>query len=275
MGVLGKLGFLPVCLLCATLLLWAGSTVADQYRQVAVPRDGRGIAFAPPEDPSVCVLWGKNLNYFAKRNAPLSCERPIAPKFSELSRPNWRKLDPRQHIDLLRKLDRALFYDLPAGMGRPFVEEQWRQRLGERLDEGSIGLSVVDLDLNADGSPEKVVKYKELKCAPNRGEPRPGIRVVHYFVFDEGMTQSQQVTILGFGADLLLYKGHVYAEWIDDDGDAWLDEFFGGPPPGSPSECYRRFMPDRCPEDQRPDFAFVRVCQYKFQLVPSKGGKQK
>ena len=168
-----------------------------------------------------------------------------------------------------------LFYDLPPGMGREFVEEEWRRRLEERFAEGSVSLKVVDLDLNGDGYPEKVLRYGDLPCEPKRGKPATSPGGSHYFVVDASFTHLQRVNMQAQGAELVLYKGRVYAEWIGWTGTAMLNEFSGGPPPAFPSVCHKRFLPQQCPPDERPHFAFVPICRYDFGLTGSTKGDKR
>jgi hypothetical protein len=251
----------------------SGAAGADEYRRAF--KDDRGQPIPGPRDPTACEIWGKNLNYFAKRNEPLSCARPIAPTLKALTRPDWRALQPREHIDLLRRLDRMLFYDLPPGMGREFVEEEWRRRLEERFTEGSVSLKVADLDLNGDGYPEKVLRYGDLPCEPRRGKPATSPGGSHYFVVDPSLAHLQRVNMLAQGAELVIYEGHVYAEWIGWTGTAFLNKFYGGPPPKVPTVCQMRFLPDKCPPIERPEFNFVPACRYEFYLTGSTKGDQR
>jgi hypothetical protein len=260
------MGAMTVAVLCAATYHFA---YGDEYRRVPRPVDGRGIRLAPPRDPSVCVLWGKNLNYFAKQDKPLSCDRPVDPQFKGLSRPEWTKLDPREHIALVRKLDRLLFYDNPLRPRRAFVEEEWRKRLEGRFREGSVELWTSRLDLNGDGHPEIVLRYGSLPCEPRRGKPAMSPGGKFFFVTDEAMEHVQEVTVSGHGAELLIYERRIYAEWIGQSGDAWLNEFSSGVPPAKPSVCHERFLPEQCPIGERPHFAFVRVCQYGFRPTDS------
>ncbi len=59
-------------------------------------------------DPKVCQLYQENLNYFAHRNIPMSCNRPIAPQLkNRIQEIEWEDLMPADYPELFRQV--ALF----------------------------------------------------------------------------------------------------------------------------------------------------------------------
>jgi hypothetical protein len=235
--------------------------VADEFRATKIflyPGEGSEIK---PSDPSICRLWGQNLNYFARKNRALSCARPIAPKLStQLSRPDWKILKPRDSIDLIRRLDAILFLDRRS-QSQPVDEKLWREGLDKTIAAGDIDLRIADIDLVGSDHPERVIRYFSNECRPVRGGAPLGERLGEYFVSNERMTVIMRLSVAQGAADLLLYRGKLYAELVDEFGNAWVFEFFDGGP--QTEECQQRFLPETC-ADQRPEWSFVQGCKYEF-----------
>jgi uncharacterized protein len=75
---------------------------ADDYRWDG-DLDPDGNYQAIPVDPEICKLYEENLRYFANRNTPMSCNRPIAPHLKKrIKKVEWEDLDPDQYPDLFR-----------------------------------------------------------------------------------------------------------------------------------------------------------------------------
>lgn len=250
-------------------LVLAIPAFADEYKRVIAPVDYRNMPWPPPRDKTLCREFGKALNFYAHMNRPLFCERPIPPQMQDFQRPPWQMLDPIEHLDLLRRLDRYLFWDGAGVLGpkREFSEDAWRTRVERNHRENRIKLGLAKIDLNADGHPETVLRYENrFPCEPERGKPKlfyPSPSEVNYFVVDDKLSVFQKVVILGFGAELFTYKGQVYFEWVTQDGGIRVTERMN-PRVGKDSGCYMRFDPGNCPADQRPDFTFDEVCEYVF-----------
>ncbi|HTY21758.1 MAG TPA: lysozyme inhibitor LprI family protein, partial [Desulfomonilaceae bacterium] len=74
-----------------------------------------------PVDPEICKLYEKNLRYFAKRNTPMSCNRPIAPHLKDrIKEVEWEDLDPDKYPDLLRAI--ATFNDYLLDPGEDKIQ---------------------------------------------------------------------------------------------------------------------------------------------------------
>lgn len=85
-----------------SILLMSYSAIAgsDDYRWVQYPQDKESQLI--PVDPSICKLYEQNLRYFARKNIPMSCSRPIAPQFkSKIKDVDWEDLDPGKYPELL------------------------------------------------------------------------------------------------------------------------------------------------------------------------------
>jgi hypothetical protein len=265
-----SLGALMQFFLLTSLLLLTSTlpASADEYKQVKTPVDYRNMPWTPPRDKSICREFGKVLNNYARKNQPLSCERKIPPEMGDFQRPRWQLLDPLEYLELLRRLDRYLFWDGAGVLGpkREFSEHAWQTQVEHNHKEKRIKLGLTKVDLNADGHPENVLRYEnQFPCNPARGKPEfdPSSSAVNYFVVDDNLLAFQKVVINGFGADLFMYKGEAYFEWVTQYGGVRVTERMT-PRAGRDSECHMRFKPGECPADQRPDFTFLEVCDYVF-----------
>lgn len=78
--------------------------LADEYRWVEVPhRDEEQHVI--DVDPNICKLYEENLQYFARKNIPMSCYRPIAPQLkNRIKEVEWEDLDPNKYPDLFRAI---------------------------------------------------------------------------------------------------------------------------------------------------------------------------
>ena len=259
------------------LMLAAPHTFADSYERVITPVDGRNMPYGGPRDATLCGNFGKVLNFYAAKNQPLTCERPIPPQMQDFQRPQWQSLNPLEHIDLLRKLDRYLFYDGKGVLGpkREFIEQEWRALVGRNYKQHRIKLSLAKVDLNSDGEPENILKFESrFPCNPTRGKPDSEPGGVHYFVMDETLTYFQKVIILGYGADFFVYRNNAYFDWVTRDGDVWVTEALA-PRAKKDFGCHMHFDPKACPVDQRPIFSFVPVCNYIYQSPENKVSRER
>ncbi len=56
-------------------------------------------------NPGICKLYEQNLQYFARKNIPMSCYRPIAPNLKDrIKEVEWEDLDPDVYSGLLRAI---------------------------------------------------------------------------------------------------------------------------------------------------------------------------
>ena len=79
-------------------------SMADDYRWIESPPP-EGDQQLMPVDPKICKCYEKNLRYFARRNTPMSCERPVAPCLkNRIKKVEWEDLDPDQYPDLFRAI---------------------------------------------------------------------------------------------------------------------------------------------------------------------------
>lgn len=227
---------------------------ADLYKRVVPFVDDRNVPIPLPKNKTVCQDYLKLLNYHARKNVPLSCERPIPPGWTNFSQPEWKELDLKENEELLKKIDR--FYRnyryFVSSYEKDFDEEKWLARIQYFLDSQSAYLYQTEIDLNGDGRLETVVKYViEPFCEPRRGDPDLySDGPVLFFVIDETNSWGiRHLRGLVGNVDILFYQGEVFLSSIDVYGNIYLNEV---------SEFTRD------PEDIFYKTAFYRVCKFSF-----------
>jgi hypothetical protein len=78
--------------------------LADDYRWIKSPYPDGDMQLIPV-DPKICKVYEENLRYFAKRNVPMSCRRPIAPHLKDrIKEVEWEDINPDQYPDLFRAI---------------------------------------------------------------------------------------------------------------------------------------------------------------------------
>jgi hypothetical protein len=110
-----------VASLCGLVLLFSAAlSMADDYRWIESDNP-EGDQQEMPVDPKICKCYERNLRYFARRNTPMSCNRPIAPFLKDrIKEVEWEDLDPERYPDLFRAIATDGKY-LP-GTGEDIIE---------------------------------------------------------------------------------------------------------------------------------------------------------
>jgi hypothetical protein len=205
-------------LIALMALVSSGIALGQPLRLVERPTDARGIAYAPPRDPTVCDAYLRNLNALPE-DSLYACTRGLDPASTGFTQPHWEPLDPAKHVELIRKIERRKYPKNPQ------TDEEWLARFQSRLREHSVALSVAELDvLNADGVPEKVLRYEPLgACRPDSPAHRRGV-AAEYFVIDAQLKDfvppfdRRTFLIPGVRHHAFIYQGKVYFDFISDSG---------------------------------------------------------
>lgn len=111
----------------------------------------------------VCQAYLKNLNSFPDE-PPMVCERKVNPRFADFQKLTWQALDARQNFELVREIDRLMHHVAKEDYGR--FSEKYMPLLKQSVESSGIRLSVTELDVTQDGTPEKVVQYENGECDP-------------------------------------------------------------------------------------------------------------
>ena len=148
------------------LALYSTASVGGKYELMSyIPTGVRDQMFSIlRRDIEICKAYEENLNSFPETPHIMACERRINPRLKDFSKPKWTPLDVRKHAELVKVMDKMVFY-----RWRPntFDEELWRKRFEERVATNSIKLSVAQLDVVAndpnadppDGIADEVFRY--------------------------------------------------------------------------------------------------------------------
>lgn len=78
--------------------------LADDYRWIKIANP-ENVQQVIDVDPKICKLYEENLQYFARRNIPMSCYRPIALHLKDrIKEVEWEDLDPNKYPDLFHAI---------------------------------------------------------------------------------------------------------------------------------------------------------------------------
>jgi hypothetical protein len=126
----------------------------------------------------VCRAFAENLASFGDLPEGLF-EWPLNPKFKKLRKPDWKPLDPKQHLALIENWVRTLrhaYGNQPPGSD--VVETAWKTKLAN-IHEGRARLERAVIDVNNDGKPDLLYRLQ----FPNITDPqKPGW---NYFISDD------------------------------------------------------------------------------------------
>jgi hypothetical protein len=91
-------------MILALILAAVPLSIADEYRWIKNDAEDDEHQIIPV-DPKICKLYEENLQYFARKNTPLSCYRPIAPHLNDrIKEVEWEDLDPDRYPALFRSV---------------------------------------------------------------------------------------------------------------------------------------------------------------------------
>lgn len=196
----------PVAYLFLLAQLIPSTVFAGDYKMIL----GKGI--------EVCEAYLKNLNSFPKE-PPMVCERKLNPSMPDLKRPAWQPLEAKQNFELVKEIDRVMHHVAKAEYEQ--YSEKYMHFLKKGVETGVIQLSVAELDVNQDGTPEKVLQYESADCNPSNefDFAMPGGRT--YLVLTDDFSgideQKTKWFTVGGRLGLFLFKGQVFIDHWDGD----------------------------------------------------------
>jgi hypothetical protein len=186
----------------------ASSAIADDYRWVETNDEDQLIDV----DPKICKLYEENLQYYASRNTPMSCYRPIAPHLKDrIKDVEWEDIDPDRYPDLFRTIvirDQYLVKKskevIQQSVNYYRKEIAKKVRVFRRAKLSLVGRIHVDAP-SAEPEPYWIVQYgvndissnnpEELwRCKPNRGG---GFDVSNLSLYIVSETKLEVLSILG------------------------------------------------------------------------------
>lgn len=216
---------------------------AKTYLPAHVDRQ-EGEPYQAARDPHVCSLFLQNLQYFARRNIPMSCGQPIAPGLEKyIQKVEWEDLDPDRYQDLFKETvkqfdygkepneqvlvkarnfvrnKRNIFRRAKLDMkGRPSFSYPYGAKPAEaKFNLIQYGMNVTDLD-NPDTS---------WRCEMQQGRKMKDGEYIRLFIATEDLQKlywNSIAVIYGSGQNLWLINGYPYSEWYDEDGTVRFSE---------------------------------------------------
>ena len=128
------------------------------------------------QDLEVCQEYEKYINSF-DTDEPMICERPYNPEFPMIERPDWEEVDVNEHMDWLME-----WYEVKQGVDlKTMTKRSTNQKLQEAVVEatkakiielkeqaqnGLIRMYLADIDIDNNGSKERILK---IHLSPDAG----------------------------------------------------------------------------------------------------------
>ena len=112
----------------------------------------------------VCEAYARNLNSFHP-SEPMLCDRPVSPRFKDLRKPKWERLDFDRNLELIVTVDKLL---RPEYFAKP---EMRVPTLRGNVEQDNYKYQLMIIDIDNDGKTEPVLRFVE-SCVP--GSPRSG-----------------------------------------------------------------------------------------------------
>lgn len=205
-----------------------------------------GEPYADARDPNICSLFLQNLQYFARRNMPMSCGQPIAPGLEKnIQKVEWEDLDPDKYSELFRELVRQ---DYVYYQREPTEQELAKAREFIRSKKGVFRRAKLDLKGYPSfkyvvGSNPAEAKFNLIQEGPNYTDPnnpeplfrceiRQGRVMVNgnspsLLIATDNLRKFYWNSISSMGGsvqNLWLINNYLYAEWYGGDGTVQLSE---------------------------------------------------
>lgn len=138
------ISILVACIIVFPALVFAGEYILEK---------GNGV--------DVCEAYGKNLNSFNLHSQyVMACERKVNPKYTKFKKPEWKKLELRDNIDLLKNIE--IFLDNYGDISNNV--QGWEEYIKSRIEGEYIHIKLSQIDINNDGKKENVIKYIDGVC---------------------------------------------------------------------------------------------------------------
>lgn len=174
--------------------------------------------FVKGKDIRVCEAYKKNLD--STLGYP-SCNRKLV--LPEFSRPQWRRLDGLANIEFVRRID-----DFLNGGRKPINERPYMEHLKGRLEDRSIELDIANVDIDNDGVPDKIIKYKVGRCLQrffaeplvvvSSGEKKVDVKKTELLLQNRAKTKDHAPGRWGYAMyEVFRYEEQSYFDrWSDD-----------------------------------------------------------
>lgn len=167
----------------------------------------------------VCEAYLNNLNSFPK-HPPMVCDRPLNPKLTDFSKPQWQPLEvwPNRHLLRQARRNEPFYFQLSdEEFEKQDPYDKWEATMQARLAERAMTFETADLDVDQDGTTETVLRFDiAFPCDPtNESQFATPAGILFYILTPDGQGIDGQKTRLMLPAqagrpDLFLYKGRVF-----------------------------------------------------------------
>jgi hypothetical protein len=170
----------------------------------------------------VCEAYLKHLNAIPRDEGPPVCDLKLSPKLKNISLPDWKEIDWRQHLDWMYFMDRNWLSGIAAD---PKVQkqsfEEWQQQFAGQIESGERKprLRRATVTLNEHG-PETVFEYDTGKgvCTPTAPTKRNVPGGYSYFMLRE-VDGKRTIELIESGwKHLLLFENRPFFVGISGDG---------------------------------------------------------
>jgi hypothetical protein len=228
---------------CGLVLMFSAAfSMADDYRWIESDNPD-GDQQEMPVDPKICKVYEENLRYFAKRNTPMSCERPIAPCLkNRIKKVEWEDLDPDQYPNLFRAIATSGHYS--PGTDEAIIErdvKNIRARIADKVwvfrrAKLSLVGRIQYQAYGADPEPYWIVQYgpndispdnpyEPWRCEPTRGGGGGVESNLKLYIVSEARHELTKRLfsrrISSMGQHLRIIDNRLFVENIHP--DAWID----------------------------------------------------
>jgi hypothetical protein len=161
----------------------------------------------------VCEAYLKNLNSFPN-HPPMVCDRPLNLKLPEFQKPEWKPLDIRKTIELLKDMSR--YADRGRTKNFDAEHEKWLPGMLTAIEAGRLRFSLTRLDVNKDGIAENILRQEGLPCDYKNQSNFMGPSGPQFYVLTEDTnkvdaTKTQMIQRL-IGQEMFLYKGVMHID---------------------------------------------------------------
>lgn len=196
---------------------------ADNFKLVTRPVDGRGIPYAPPLERQLCSAYLRNLNTLSLSSLrDIECSRPVHPSAKNFEKPDWKKLDPEKHANLIWRFEQPVFGGSKS-TSADFAE--WLPKFQQRIREGKILLNHTTLDVDDDGIREHLIKYESDGVCSSEAAKHVRETGASYFIVNkelsdvDGFSKKGFFLVPGVRHDVFTYKRRPYFDFISSAQD--------------------------------------------------------
>ena len=197
-------------LFCSLALLYLFNSIpvlAGGYKLIF---EDKKSGYSIADTSRVCGEYENNLKRFKYLSYGMACERKLDPELG-FTRPNWVKLEPIQHTELVREI-------YMTRKSKPeFIEdsEKWKDYVKNETNKGELSLEVARINMGSGKDAISFVrigtnrKCDEVQRFNSLGSPN----MQKIFRVNNDLKHLAGNPEIGYGKEnLILYRGRIYAD---------------------------------------------------------------